>query len=319
MDELIVRALHGNASTRELEQLGQWRRASASNEQRFREVEAVWRLSAVRAEIDPSARPPSGHEVLGRLARSGRSTRSFAHGWPAKVAGIAAALAVGVLLGRGVLVRAPAEIPSAEFHTGADELGTAALHDGTVVRLGPRTRLEVNIGAGTREVELDGRAFFAVASAEDRAFRVRTAGGEVTVLGTRFEVESRDDGLRLLVLDGRVTVSSRGEAVELREGELARVIRGERTAVIKVSNPAAQLDWMGSFLAFESTPLDKVARELELRLGVDIEIADSAVANRTVTAWFGEQDRDEVVRVICRTAGVQCRAAAGVIHMEVTP
>lgn len=237
--------------------------------------------------------------------------------WLGRTPGVAAALLAGLLLGRAIPFDAPAAMASAEFHTGAGEMATAALDDGTVVRLGPDTRLRVVIGADSREVWLDGRAFFAVARDPRRTFRVRTALGAATVLGTRFEIDTREEGLELLVVDGRVAVSSGQNEVHLRAGELARAQRGSGTSVIEVPDPESRLDWLGAFIAFESTPLHRVARELEVRLGLAFAIADSAVAKRTVTAWFDEEDLDEIVRVICRAAGVQCRTAAGVIHMEV--
>ncbi len=312
MDELIILALQGRATPSQLEELAAWRRASPLHEARFRDLSALGRVLAMHPEIDTTRRPPPVQALLGShlaVERPGRHSRR-------RVAGtIAATLLLSVLVGRaGGPTAGP--IHETEFHTGSGELATAALDDGTVVRIAPNTRIRVVVSAHGRDVWLEGRAFFAVASDAARPFRVRTSGGVATVLGTRFEVDAREQGLRLLVVDGRVRVSDGARAIELEAGDLSQAATGIAPSITRVASPESLLDWMGAFLAFESTPLWKVAREIESRLGLRIEIRDPDIAARTVTAWFAEEERDEVLRIICRTADVTCDRNGDVVTME---
>jgi transmembrane sensor len=318
VDELILLALQQRATPQQLEELQAWRRASPEHETRYLETVALLRLTALHAEIDHSRPVPSVASILGAPHTPVRNRRHRSR-WITRVATLAAALVVGITLGRANFTRQDAQVREAVFHTGSGDMASAVLDDGTVVRIAPNTRLRVMLGPATREVFLEGRAFFAVARDPSRPFRVRTADGQATVLGTRFEVDTRDDGFRLLVVDGRVAVSRRDQEVELGAGEMGLATRDGPASVTRVSDPEALLGWMGAFVAFESTPLHRVARELQIRLGIEVEIADPRIRDRTVTAWFGEEDRDDVLRVICRTAQVQCEQVGTVFRIGTRP
>src|SRR5207249_3180081 len=134
-----------------------------------------------------------------------------------------------------------------QFVTGTNEMSTVHLRDGSVVRLAPRTRLTVTGREGQRQVTLDGRAYFAVAKDSSSPFRIRTSAGDVTVLGTRFDLEVERDDLRLLVIEGRVALSTpAGERVMTR-GEMTRVAGGNALPVTKVPDVNRLVDWVGNF------------------------------------------------------------------------
>jgi transmembrane sensor len=187
---------------------------------------------------------------------------------------------------------------------------------GTVARLGPNTALHAVIGSQTREVRVEGRAFFAVTADPDRPFHVRAESGEVRVLGTRFELDARRDRVRLLVVDGEVSLSALGREAELRAGDLGEASSEEPLAVTRVEVPERLLDWMGAWVAFEETPLRQVATELEVRLGLRIELADPALADRTITGWFSEEDRGQILTMVCRVAEVRCVEAGDRVRMD---
>jgi transmembrane sensor len=317
VDELILLALQRRATARQLEELEAWRRASPVHEARYAELSALLRLADLHVEIDDARVVPTADAVLRDVRRPRRRGRGVV-GRLVGAATLAAAVAAGILIG-SALATEPAAVREAVFHTDPGDMASAVLDDGTVLRMAPDTRLRVLLGESTRDVFLEGRAFFAVARDPSRPFRVHTADGQATVLGTRFEVDTRADGFRLLVVDGRVAVSRGAQALELRAGELGQARRDGPASVTRVADPEALLGWMGAFVAFESTPLHQVARELGVQLGIRIEIADPAIRDRTVTAWFGKDDRDEIIRVVCRTADVECERSGGVVRMRGRP
>jgi ferric-dicitrate binding protein FerR (iron transport regulator) len=75
------------------------------------------------------------------------------------------------------------------------------------------------------------------------------------------------------------------------------------------------LNWAGNFLAFQQTPLSDVAVELERHFDVRIAITDSALANRTVTAWFADRSLQEVLRIVCAATLAECTAGPGGVIM----
>lgn len=317
MDELIILEMTGRASPDQLEELRRWREISDENERRYQEVRAIWSLTGLREEI-PADRPaPSADRMVEGSPRGASQEKPRFRRW--LYGGMAAAAVIVLALGityMGSLVFEPEPPVTAEFRTGPGELSTAVLDDGTVVRLAPNTTLEATIGEHTRDVWLEGRAFLAVVSDPGRTFQVRTPRGEVQVIGTRFEVDSEGDRLRLLVLDGRVKLAAGGREAELGAGEQGESVEGAPPTVTRVEVPEALLGWMGAWVAFESTPLRQVVRELEVRLGIPVEIADPEIEDRTISGWFAEEDRDRMLELICRVADVRCTRTEDVIRME---
>src|SRR5690606_13338431 len=109
-----------------------------------------------------------------------------------------------------------------EIITGMSESTTIRLGDGTIVRLGPESRLRVVGDRDRREVWMEGRAFFAVARDEARPFHVRTPAGDAVVLGTRFDLEARDD-LRVLVVEGAVRLGADGKELDIESSQLGTI------------------------------------------------------------------------------------------------
>jgi transmembrane sensor len=195
-------------------------------------------------------------------------------------------------------------------------VSTVTLRDGSVVRLGPRTRLTVTGRASEREVRLDGRAFFAIAHRPEHPFRIITAAGTVTALGTRFDLQAQGENLNVALLEGHVLLSTPGQEVSLRPGQATRVVEGIPMPITRIPDADRLLNWAGNFLAFQQTPLSEVAIELERHFDVRIAITDSALANRTVTAWFADRTLDEVLRIVCAATLAQCSAEAGGVIMR---
>jgi len=312
----IVLHLEGSLPPDEVEELDRWRSSSAENDRLYREYEAIWReatgadgLGYVNWDAVASARPTAADLVMGRSRqtakagavgrRPGARRRRFA---------VAAAIAAAVLLGfmgaRVLLDDTP--VYAQELITGPQEMVTGSLGDGTVMRLAPESRVRFKDQGGGRDVWLYGRAFFAVAHREGKRFVVNTDLGRIVVLGTRFEVESRGENLRLTVLEGTVELVYDGGRIKVTAGRVAFLSRGAAPTVVEVADVPSLFQWMGSFLAFQNTPFRQVVAEIEAMYGITIEVHDSVLLDRVVTGWFSEQEAMEVLGVVCRVISAQC-------------
>lgn len=107
--------------------------------------------------------------------------------------------------------------------------GGFAVLESDAARLGLTGGAALSVGLGGREITLERRKVRCDVEKGGGKFRVRTATAEVTVLGTSFVVERREDETtEVRVREGEVRVadrSGRGE-VTLREGERSRVRPG---------------------------------------------------------------------------------------------
>lgn len=301
LEELIIRSLQAKATAREAEELRRWREAALMNERRYREISRIWAATRLESPISDSL-PPRAAEVISR--RSGPAPRMV---WIRR--GLLAAGVAALTIGIGSAIpgtKSDSSFETAEFVTGPGEMLTAHLSDGSVVRLAPGSRLHFRGTRSAREVWLEGRAFFAVAKHPSLRFRVRTHAGETAVLGTRFDLTARGQQMRVVVVEGRVQLAAGDMKVQVEAGEMSEVSHGGSLSVVQLTDVHGLLGWIDGFLAFQDTPIGEVAREIEQRYGLRIEIADPALAARTVTASFSDREPEEIIGVICRVIDARC-------------
>lgn len=316
MDELICRSLKGQATTTEEATLRAWRRASDANEAYFQQLALLLEeAEAVLTEGDTPPIPPVASlmvEATPHVGPARRASRRRQWLWGG-VGGALAAAAIAALLLHLPSGTAPAgfSLQAGEFVTGASETATAILSDGTIVRLAPGSRLHVPGGGDSRDVILDGQAFFAVMEVPDHPFRVRTRAGAARVLGTRFEVRVVDEELRLIVIQGRVALDAGGRQVEVGAGEMSLVTAGSATEPIKVDDLDPLVAWLKRFIVFQQTPLHEAAQELEREYGVAVVVTDSLLAQETITGWYADRTFEEVLAIVCGVLQAQCSIANG--------
>ena len=323
MDDLIFRSLRGEASDFEERQLRHWRASSADNEAQYQAAVRLLALSPEALGRPPGEVPPRPSlTVITAEAEARRAAARRQVGWHRwrrwTLASAAAAAVVIAAWGTGRLAR-PANtrgFAAAEFVTDRQQTVTATLTDGSLVRLGPNSRLRFDEAGSRREAWLQGRGFFAVAKSADRPFVIHTSAGDTRVLGTRFELQAQDDKLRLAVIEGSVALNAGGTEVVVGAGEVSHVDRGLAPSVVRVADIYGLLDWPSGLLVFQSTALHQVASEFERHFQVRIRISDSVLASRAVTAWFSDQTFAEALTTVCRVVQARCIIGDSVATMS---
>jgi transmembrane sensor len=327
IEQLITAALLGEATPEEMERLGAYRAASPGNERAYQETVRLWSLLNRVRPPDETASIPAAKDLVDRAGirplmgvHPGRA-RAPKLGWRV-VSAVAAVLLVGV--GASVAWLATRAGPSLgvnEFSTGVGETATVTLLDGTVVKLGPESRLRLEGGQSSRQVAFQGRAFFAVAHDPKRKFEIRTPSGDISVLGTRFDLQAVQKDLQVAVVEGRVTLRARGSESLVGRGELGRVLDGVPLPTIEAPDADSSTKWLGNFFAFQATPLRTVVAEILRRRGsqVSIVIADSSLGDRAVTGAFDEPDYQVTMRIICAAIVADCEIRNGTFFLGKPP
>jgi transmembrane sensor len=325
IDELISRSLEGRINEAGSARLQAWREHSPGNEAHYREATRLVRRVAAALTLSDVPPPPPVRSLIARARRArprwaprSELGRISSGAMAAAGAGLAAAAVVALALWTG-----PASpefsFGKGEFVTGGAETATVVLGDATIVRLGPNSRLRIPGNQGSREVELEGQAFFAVAELPGYPFRVRTEAGEARVLGTRFELRTSDRDLRLVVLEGKVALASATEELEVEAGEISFITEGRTSSAIRVDDARTLVPWLERFLVFQATPLREVARELESQYGRRVEISDVVLEDLTVTGWYADKSFEEVVAIVCGVLRADCSISEGVTRISAGP
>jgi ferric-dicitrate binding protein FerR (iron transport regulator) len=122
----------------------------------------------------------------------------------------------------------------------------------------------------SRKVNFEGEAFFKVE--KGKKFEVASGNGQTIVLGTSFNIYSRDEKYQVTCLAGRVKVvaAESHDAVILNPHEKAVLnLNGtfDITPVLSFNNAVS---WIGDNFMFTNTPLREVLDEIERQYGVRI-------------------------------------------------
>ncbi len=145
-----------------------------------------------------------------------------------------------------------------------------------------------------RILTLRGEAFFKVAKGKN--FDVETSQGTVAVLGTQFNVQSRDNHFHVSCYEGTVEVSFQKEKLQLTAGESVIIENGKLIAQQTIS--AIKPGWMINESSFENALLESVIKELERQYNVKV-IIDLTDKKRRFTGTFTHTNLEDALKTIC--------------------
>jgi transmembrane sensor len=297
-------------------------------------------LEQARTVYEAAGRPADDWDAAGALARIKaqaaepvaveiRPIRAqVATGW----SGLTTATAAGLLVAAGVWyagrapsIAAPGNPPMAEITTSPGERAELLLPDGSRVTLGMASRLRypVEYTAGSRDLYLEGEAYFEVVSDSTRPFRVHTRRGVTEDLGTAFDVRAYGASpLAVVVTEGSALLrATSNDTVFLGPGDLGRVgSDGKVTRTVGV-DVESWLAWRHDRLVFRDTPLLEVLDRLRAWYGMDIELGDSTLAARPFTATFGREPPSAVLKELALIGGLryESRGELTMVYASRTP
>ncbi|MCH3883801.1 FecR family protein [Tenacibaculum aquimarinum] len=118
-----------------------------------------------------------------------------------------------------------------------------------------------------RNLNLEGEAYFKVQ--KGKKFTVNTEIGEVTVLGTQFNVKERENYFEVKTYEGLVSVTYKNTVVKLPKGTIFKVVNGkiDTTHTFDINEKS----WLQKESNFKSTALRFVLEEIENQFGYTIE------------------------------------------------
>lgn len=155
--------------------------------------------------------------------------------------------------------------------------------DGSEITLNAHSRLTYPATArpgDDMEVELEGEAYFSIdrkLGDRQRTFSVKTPGGRIAVLGTKFNVNSYSQNTEVVLEEGEVQVetaeNSEGsdQTYTMSPNELVRLQPGSRDFKVEKVDTELYTSWTGFELKFRNTPLRQIAGRIKQLYGVNVE------------------------------------------------
>lgn len=262
IETLVADYLAGEADAAETKAVEAWLAESPENKELFRKISAYW-----NAGVTSAADTSRGYSLLEKKLSGNRFRLSRA---AAYAAGLAAALIVGVsagmmMSGRGGHITA--------YVTG-DSISSFVLSDGTRVKLNRNSILRVPDGYDrrSRNVELEGEAYFDVVHDPEKKFNVKMGDVDVTVLGTEFNAENKiEEGLvSTSLVRGSVLFSTPSQKIRLSPGRMARYDVSRDDVEISAFDKDATTAWTENLIRYKSVVIRDLIQRLADEKGVTV-------------------------------------------------
>jgi transmembrane sensor len=185
------------------------------------------------------------------------------------------------------------------------------LADTSTVTLNTDSAVAVAFRPGERRLDLiRGQAFFKVAQDKARPFVVAADGQTVTALGTQFEVRTETSSLRVVLVEGRVSVTpARGTPVVMRAGQ--QLLAGPQGITMSAADVDAVNDWQRGIVTFKGATLASAVSELNRYSRAQLKVEDPRLAELTVSGVFQTNDVRRFARTIAEIYQVKVVPAGG--------
>lgn len=336
--QLILRYFEGTCSDVERQRIKKWLAANPKREDEIESLRQIWTTpakqkvdvnihsawSAVAAKAGIAQATVEGKEPIKRnifplSILSGRSSFSNV---------VRAVAVILLLVGVSYVVnwylssaKEPQQFTTREIAAEKGQRVRLLFGDGTKVVLNSASvlRFPEKFSGSSREVFLQGEAYFDVAYVEGAVFFVRTNDAVVQALGTGFNVRAWPDENKVEVVVARGKVAVRSEwapnsaEVVLRQGQGSTVPHGQSPMEAREVDLDKMLAWTEGRLVFQRTPLRDALRELGRRYDIRFDVKDSILLKRTLTASVKNESLTEVLSLVALSLNIRYEKKGSVV------
>lgn len=321
--ELLSKYLAEECSKAEKESVDKWLSESAGNQDYLKNLKNLWELSSknyppntlFNTEADWAVLKNRMYDegIVGNIkTTASRSKFSLNSTWSV-VLRVAAIFLIAGLFGLYTIksIYVPVEETDnktqKEISMSKGKRGGVTLSDGTKVYLNADSRISIPtvFSADSREVYLEGEAYFDVVKNPNKPFVINTNGAVIQVLGTSFVVKnySDDKTVQTVVESGVVSFrranSEMNDGIILTKGKLARLdLSNSSITTENVENIDLYLSWKRGELKFNDVAMSEVAKQLERRYDMTIVFESDSIKDMHLTAELKSKSMDNVIRTI---------------------
>ncbi|TWF35887.1 FecR family protein [Chitinophaga polysaccharea] len=194
-----------------------------------------------------------------------------------------------------------------------------ALSDGTEVWLNAATRLRFPFmfGQSTREVYVEGEAYFSVAKDARRPFVVRTALTQVQVLGTAFNINTYQAGMvKTSLVSGKVVTSAKDGAQQ----PLSPGIQADYNAAAGFTtshfDEEEVLSWRDGVYYYHHMPLAALLSAASRFYGVRFVLDQEKMAGKSVTGLMDRKRLEDFLSDLKTTAHIDYQVVGNEITLR---
>ena len=266
-EKLHQYALNQLSDKKEIEEVLDWIKSSAGNQKEYNTLKNLWAISGF-ANYDSYIQED---EIKSKKVSQLRFN-------PNRILKYAAIFILAFLIGGGTFFYflTNKELTYNEVIVPAGESAEVILPDKSHVWLNSGSKMiyPTTFVNKSRDIELEGEAYFEVTHNPKKVFHVVTSNLTVEVLGTSFNVEAykQSNKINVTLVEGKVKLKSPiGKTLtELSPNEKASFDLDQKKIAITKVKVDYYTSWKNGYLLFEDERLDNIAAKLEVWYNVDV-------------------------------------------------
>jgi len=181
------------------------------------------------------------------------------------------------------------------------------LIEGTTITLNADSKLKYSsdYGNDSREIYLQGEAYFEVSHNPAKPFVVHSGPISTTVLGTKFNVKAfpKDDDIKVSLVEGKVKVSKKSTTginrkIILSPNKQLNYNKTSNSEIVSSFKLLNVIGWKDNILKFDDEPFENILNCLERAYGIQFELKDTTLVNYKITANFKQASFRTILQVI---------------------
>lgn len=311
MEEMnkIIELITGNVAEEQKNDILNQVKGDAELRKEFNSVKNAWALSSSQIEM-PELKIERSYLALKSKIKNQRPTVSIRiYTFLKYVAILLIFFGAGILSNKYLPIFETTELNLTEIVVPSGQVAEVNLPDGSHVWLNAETRLSFNnsFTEKTRGVSLKGEAYFKVKKGK-KPFIVSTKFGDITVLGTSFNVRAfENSNFQTTLVEGIVKYNNAqlDKTVTLAPGQQMVLHENEKVDVHEVANTNIYTSWKDGIIVFEKEPLRDVIQKLERHFAIRIELQDKMLGDIRFTGSIENESLFEVMDYINKTKQIQ--------------
>lgn len=313
LNDSFIRFLKGKASKEEEAHWTDWMKKSKQN------ALLVTKGRKLLNQGVQTLHTPNSEAEFKRLVKrinTTNQTKSLNHSrnHSRKIVWAAMAAAICLLLFTGYLARnsflqnnsaKQAPIDTIEYRVLKTETGqktTVKYSDGSIITINANSKIRTPqkmVESDTMQVWLEGEALFDITHKEEaksRIFIVHTPDGRISVLGTKFSVNTTRNQSQVVLAEGSVKINVLSEANKdsseyiMSPGEKALFSYNFDNIRVEQVNTEVYTSWAGNSLVLDNTPLSALIERLEFTYDVEVIVENETLLDKKLTGRFNISD-----------------------------
>ncbi len=308
IDDLIGKVLSHEATTEEIREMEQWRKASAENEKYYLDMELIFsKASGSRVKIDFDT-DAAWRKVKDKLSKQ-TETKTVVITQPGRSNWTALGMAAGIvlLITAGIFTWRWFNHPTRTMAIATNnQVRQDTLPDGSTAFLNKNSSVtfEYSPREKTRKVKLEGEGFFDVKHEEEKPFVIETDEALIRDLGTSFNIKSYPDKdtIEVVVQTGVVQFYTlKDPGMTINAGETGFYSKRGKFFTKLAKADTNVLAYKTKVFSFHNTDLRRVIDQINEVYDSKILLANHDIANCQLTTIFRNEELDHVVEIIAES------------------